>query len=346
MGVEVSEVSYDEEAAWDGCVAKYRDATLFHNLAWRRAVESVYGHRPYYLAARRRGHIVGVLPLFCVGNRFLGRSLVSVPYGVGGGVLADDTEARRALCDASIALANRLGCASVQFRSQRANLPGVPLDERYYGFRRVLPGSVAGLETFLPRKARACARNARTKYGLKVHYGDDHLPTVWNLYALNMRRLASLAYPIRFFERLVAQHPGRHLVSVISRDDKPLAGLVTFMFRDTVYPYFYGACQDARRYGAAHLAYASLMEWAVRAGYRVFDFGRSRRGNAGSADFKRFCGFDPKPLGYQTYVAPGRKPVDLTPGNRKIRLVRRVWPMLPTRVTNPLSAVLSKYIPG
>ncbi len=344
--IDVSEACHDDAAAWDGCVAKHRDATLFHNFAWRRAVEDVYGHDPYYLAARRRGRIVGVLPMFRMGGPLIGRTLVSVPYGVGGGILADDDQARRALYQAGVALADRLDCRSIQFRSLRPNLPGVPQDNRHYTFRRMLPASAADLADWLPRKARASARNARRKYKLTVHYGDDHLRAVWKLYALNMRRLASLAYPLRFFERLLVHHSGRHLVSLVSRHDKPVAGLVTFTFRDTVYPYFYGANREARQCGAAHFVYSSLMEWAVRAGYRTFDFGRTRRDNIGSIEFKRLCGFTPRPLGYQTYAAPGRPPSDLTPGNPRIRLARYLWPRLPLCVTNPLGAALSKCVPG
>jgi hypothetical protein len=39
------------------------EATVDHSWAWRSIFEDVFGHRTVYLAARRDGAVVGVLPL-------------------------------------------------------------------------------------------------------------------------------------------------------------------------------------------------------------------------------------------------------------------------------------------
>jgi hypothetical protein len=118
------------------------------------------------------------------------------------------------------------------------------------------------------------------------------------------------------------------------------------MFRDTVMPYFIGTTDDARRCSAAHFIYLTVMERAVACGYRIFDFGRSRRDNSGSYNFKRFNGFEPRPLGYQIYTAPGAKAPDLSPDSRKFQLVRRFWPRLPLWMTRMAGGYLAKHIPG
>jgi len=84
----------------------------------------------------------------------------------------------------------------------------------------------------------------------------------------------------------------------------------------------------------------------VAAGYRVFDFGRSRRDNAGSYDFKRFCGFEPRPLAYQYYVPPGCAPPKMSPSDGRYRVARRVWPRLPLAVTRLVGGWLSRHLPG
>ena len=98
-----------------------------------------------------------------------------------------------------------------------------------------------------------------------------------------MRRLGSINYPFRFFESLVHNTPGGHLVSLVLDGDRPVAGLVSFLFRDTVIPYFAGCDERVNRLGGNHLAYLSLMERAVEMGFRIFDFGRSRTANSGSS---------------------------------------------------------------
>ncbi len=334
------------ERDWDVFVRSHPEGTLFHTSSWRRAVEEVFPHEPVYLTARRGTRLVGVLPMFLVNSRLAGRMLVSVPYGVGGGILAEDGEAAERLFVEARAVAEEAGCRSIDFRSERAQVPSLPVVETYAGFKRTLPERVEDVLGFLPRKARAAARHARDRYRLTAVYGDEHLHEVWRLYALNMRRLGSIVYPPAFFRRLVAHTPGKHWVMLVRWGNRPVAGLLTFLFRDTVMPYFFGCTPEARRCHAANFTYLKTMERAVAAGYRQFDFGRSRRDNPGSFNFKRFQGFEPRPLGYQVWTPPGRTPPDLSPTQKRIRFARRIWRHLPLWMTNRLGAWASKHIPG
>lgn len=331
---------------WDEYVQAHAEGTFFHQVGWRNAVWNSFGHRDLYLVAVRDERIVGGLPLFLVKSRIAGRLLVSVPYAVGGGILADDDEVSRALFEEGKRLVHMHECVAMDLRSERAAVTGVPIVEGYVGFTRRLPDSSREVPGWLPRKARAAARNARNKFGLTVSYGDHHLDEVWRLYSLSMRRLGSLAYPRSFFECLLAETPGRHWVSVVSRNGRPVAGLVTFLFRDSVMPYFIGTTDDARRCSAANFIYLTVMERGVEHGYRLFDFGRSRRGNAGSFDFKRFHGFAPRPLQYQSYLRKGCAAPHLSPDSPRYRLARRIWRRLPLIVTQSLGAAIAKHVPG
>jgi hypothetical protein len=121
---------------------------------------------------------------------------------------------------------------------------------------------------------------------------------------------------------------------------------VTFLIRDRVMPYFFGASREARRCSAANFVYFCTMQRAVAAGFRVFDFGRSRQDNPGSYDFKRFHGFEPRPLEYQRYLAPGYAAKSLSPSDHRFHWARRVWPVLPLRLTQLLGARLARHVPG
>jgi len=333
-------------ARWDEYVRGHPEGSFFHLDGWREAVKASFGHRDDYLVARRGDRIVGVLPMFLVKSMASGRMLVSVPYGVGGGILADDKFAASDLLEAAKDLARDDRAGVIDFRSSKAAVAELPVVDRYVGFRRELPGSSSDVLGWLPRKARAAARNARNKYGLTVSFGDDHLQDVWRMYSLSMRRLGSLNYPRAFFRTLIERSLNHHMVSIVHRRGEPVAGLLSFMFNRTVMPYFIGTTDQARTCSAANFIYLTLMQRAVDEGYRTFDFGRSRRDNKGSFDFKRFCGFSPEPLEYQYYTPPGRTPPDLTPGNPRVRLVREIWKRLPLGVTRPAGAYLARHLPG
>lgn len=335
-----------EHGAWDDYVLAHPQATFFHQLLWREVVRDVFGHQDCYLVALRDGRIAGVLPMFLVASRLAGRLLVSVPYGVGGGVLADDDTVVNALAREAISIAERRNCRSIDLRSEQASVPGWSVVDRYMTFRRELPDSPAEVLGWLPRKARAAARNGRKKFGLEILHGNKYLKQVWNLYTLSMRRLGTLSYPYSFFRKTVEHTPNGHVVSLATWNGRPVAGLLSFVFRDRVMPYFLGTSTDARRCSAANYIYLCLMEWAVEEGLRVFDFGRSRVDNTGSSDFKRFQGFTPTPMSYQNYLLPGQSPPKLSPADARYRLARKVWPHLPLWLTKAVGARLAVHLPG
>ncbi|MBI1825629.1 MAG: FemAB family PEP-CTERM system-associated protein [Planctomycetes bacterium] len=341
----IEAIGPDREESWDEFVEAHPDGTLFHTLAWRNIVSSVFRHKPYYLAVHSSGRITGVLPLFFVKSIFGGRMLVSVPYAVSGGILAEDEVSSRRLWQEAMRLARELRCSVIDLRSASAGVPELPVIHRYVGFARPLPKHPHEVLDSLPRKARAAARNAREKYGLTVCHRNTNLRTIWNLYSRNMRRLGSLAYPFSLFCAIRSHMQNSHWVSVVHREGRPVASLVTLLYRDRVMPYLAGFSDEARDCSAANFLYLTLMERSVTEGYRIFDFGRSRIDNHGSFDFKRFQGFEPTPLEYQQWN-PGGNAVNLSPSNPAFSFGRGIWSHLPLSVTQLLGGFLVQHIPG
>ncbi|MGB0716495.1 MAG: GNAT family N-acetyltransferase, partial [Phycisphaerae bacterium] len=216
----------------------------------------------------------------------------------------------------------------------------------YAGFKKRLPEDVSDVLVSLPRKARAAARQGRKKFSLTISYGIQHLPAVYQLYADSMHRLASLNYPYQFFEELHTSFKNDMWVSLVRWDDRPVAGLITFAFRDTVMPYFVGLSDNARQCHAANFIYLCTMERAVARGYSYFDFGRSRIDNTGSYNFKRFHGFEPRTLGYQFHTMPGNRPVSLSASSSRFSIARKLWTWCPRVVTKRLGARLAYHLPG
>lgn len=284
--------------------------------------------------------------MFDVRSVVASRMLVSMPYATYGGILADDASAADALFRRAVDIAEKSGIHTIDLRSRTAAVSALPTIETHATFRRELPVSVEDAPQVLPRKARAAARQAEKKHALTVEFDAGALGIVWRLYSRSMRRLASPNYPFRFFESLRDALGDRLLVQLVRCEGRPVGGLVTFLHRSTLMPYFLGLDERERLYGLSHFIYLKCMEWGVARGYREFDFGRSRCDNKGAFDFKRHCGFEPTTLQYQRYTTPGTIAPDLSPGSPKWAVARRVWRGLPLAVTRPLGGWLAKSIPG
>ncbi len=333
-------------AKWDRFVREHAGGSLFHLTAWLNAVEQTFGHIARHFVALRSNDIVGVLPLFEIKSLFGGRMLVSVPYAVAGGIVADDREAIDALWNHVRALGEEIDANFIDLRSEKAQVEGLRQVQGYMGFRKTLPAHASEVLGWLPRKARADARNARNKHGLTVEFSQRRTVNVWRLYCRNMRRLASINYPLQFFERLVDGFGADAIVQVVRKDSRIIGGLVSFRFGETLLPYFVGCDERFNRCKTNHYIYMTAMECAVELGCTVFDFGRTRSDNKGSYNFKRFFGFEPTPLEYQRYVYRSKALPNLTPSNPKIQLVRQLWKHMPMSFCKAAGARLSKHLPG
>ncbi len=336
--------------SWNAYVAAHPDGTIQHLFGWMQAVSETFGHEAFALRAVRDGAVCGVLPLALVRSLLAGPMLVSVPYGIYGGPLADDDGVARRLIAEARYLCDRVGAGRIDLRTPCALNCDLPTCDDYVTFRRDLPPCADDVPAWLPRKARAAARQAEARARLSVECGLDRLGEFWTLYSRSMRRLGSINYPLRFFERLIAaiepRRPGSCQVQIVRCDGRPAAGLLTFHFGRVATPYVSGWDERVDVYGLNQFLYAHSMRHAVRAGCRVYDFGRSRRANVGAAAFKRFFGFEPTPLAYHRWSRRDGAGAWLSPGDARWSAPRRIWRRLPLAVTRPLGAWLARSIPG
>jgi len=336
----------EAERDWQHFVCSQPDATLYHEMAWRRAVEACFPHRAHYLIARRGTTVAGILPLFEIRSYFSPTFLLSVPYATYGGIAATDNTVAQSLFDAVCELREKIGAASIQLRSKRASVAGLPVQRTHASFQGLLPECESDVPSVYPRKARAAARQAGRRYPLTLESQTNNLPEVWRLYARSMRRLGSPNYPLRFFQALQQGLGERCVVQLLRLEGRPVAGLVSFVFKDTIMPYFVGVDERVTLYGLTHYLYQQCMLEGVRRGCRVFDFGRTRYDNKGPFDFKRHCGFEPTPLEYQTLVPSGARQPELSPTSARWQLARRLWRHLPLSITRPVGAWAARSIPG
>lgn len=348
-GLQVERLNVDDDRHcldWARLLDADPEATIFHEPGWSRAARSAFGHPLHTLAVRRGGRLTGILPLVEIRSRLFGHRLISLPYATGGGILATDGESSAALAQAAESLAAHCRAAVVELRSRRVLAGRWRTVDRHVEFVRELPSAAGAVEAMLPRKARAAARQAREREGLRVRHADCDLALVWGLYSRSMRRLGSINYPRRFFFELAAAFSKRLWVTTVWKGRQPVGGVLSFIDRATIRPYFAGFDERLRCTGSANWLYLALMQRAAEAGLRYFDFGRTRADNHGSIEFKRNQGFEQHPLAYQVYMLPGRPPLDLSPGNPRFALARRLWTRLPLALTRPLGAWLARSIPG
>jgi FemAB-related protein (PEP-CTERM system-associated) len=336
------------EAAWDRYVRSAPDATFFHQLGWRWLVERCFGHRAHYLVARRNGSIAGVLPLFEMKSLLFGHSLVSIPFAIGGGLVADDTQAAGALLAEAQSLAEGLGVDYLELRSERPVEHALAADlvtkDLYVTFRSDLTlGEDAWLKRMERKRRQMMNYVARAGFSWRVA-GIEELPLFYRLFSESMRHHGTPVYPKLFLQEILDRHPEQTHLFFVSHEGKTVAGTLTILFRDVIMPFYAGADRTLRPRGVDDYLYLSILRWGRENGFRMFDFGRSKRGT-GAYAFKARWGMDEVPLAYQYHLVRSRELPNVSPANPKYHALIRVWQKLPLSVTQVLGPRIIRRIP-
>jgi len=329
-------------ARWDAFVAGCADATFFHKAGWQEIVNTVFRHPTYFLYAERGGQIEGVLPLAHVKSMFFGNALVSLPFAVYGGVVANSHEAAKALESEAQVIAKDLGVDHLELRNIEQRHVDWPTQDLYVRFRKVLAPEVAANMLSIPRKQRAMVRKGIMN-GLRSEI-DTTVERFFSLYADNVHRHGTPAMPKRYFEALLKVFGNDcEVLTVVDHDGRPLSSVLSFYFRNEVLPYYAGDDRSARDLAANDFKYWELMRRSCERGIQVFDYGRSKQGT-GSYSFKKNWGFEPKALHYEYCLFRHDSIPQNNPNNPKYRLLIAVWRRMPIELANWLGPFIVRNL--
>jgi len=333
-----------ERARIDSYVRAHPDATPFHLTGWNVAVALACGQTAHCLIAEHAdGTLAGVLPLTEIRSPLFGKALVSAGFAVDGGILTSRDAIADALAASAWAMAERLGCPSLELRGGPAPGEGWIVDETtYLGFSRDLAKDDEAELLAIPRKQRADVRKSLdADLDIAIGSTPQDLAMHYAVFSESVRNLGTPVFPAKLF-RAVATELGEHAdVVTVSKDGKPHASVFSLYLNGTVYPFWGGGTREARALKANDRLYYELMRHARSRGCTRYDFGRSKAGT-GVAAFKKNWGFEGVPLRYAKRVAAGETPREMNPMSPKYRLQVAVWKKLPLWLANAMGPVIAK----
>jgi FemAB-related protein (PEP-CTERM system-associated) len=328
---------------WDRFVMASPQATFFHKEGWRRVVEAAFGHKSHYLLAEIDGEIQGVLPLIRQRSLLFGDALISTPFCVYGGVASSQDAVRSALESAAAELADELGVAYLECRNRRKSNSTWPGKDLYCSFSKTISSNPEENLAAIPRKQRAEVRRGLKK-GLLGEVDQDLAGACYDIYSQSVRNLGTPVFSRNYFSILKSVFGDECDGLVVRHEGKAVAAVVNFYFRNEVLPYYGGGSHEARRLGATHYMYWDLMRHASQErGATLFDFGRSKQGS-GSFAFKKYFGFEPKPLYYQYHLVGDNPIPDLSPNNPKYQFFISMWKRLPLSISRWLGPGIAKNL--
>src|SRR6266853_277902 len=342
--MKIIEYSDEMRAQWDHYVLHHPQGTLFHLTAWQRVIARSFGYKPLYLVAVEGMDIRGVLPLFLVSNPLMGRTLISTPFAVYGGVCASDTAAQEALVTAASKLAHEQKVEYLELRLREAGPSnGFQTKELYVSFDTAIEPDSERLLKGLPRDTRYMIRKGQ-KAGLRVTRGNHQVGIFYEIYAQSVRNLGTPVFARKFFRVLLEELGETAEISVVWKGDSAVASVLSFRFRDWILPYYGGSTLEGRHCAANNFMYCQLLESARQRGIRNFDFGRSKLGT-GADHFKADWNMRERPLPYQFHLVKRREMPNFSPANPRFKRVTELWRKIPFPVTKFIGPALVKLFP-
>jgi FemAB-related protein (PEP-CTERM system-associated) len=330
--------------AWDQFVEDHPEGSFFHQTGWKRVMEKTYNYKPFYFCTKRADRITGIAPSFLISNWATGKRLISLPFAVYGGICATDLETENALFNHLEGLAAELDVAYLEVRNRKGDLrPGYHANPRYATFTLPIVADTETIYKSLPKDIRYMIRKGE-KAGLRAQRGLDQLDVFYELMALNLRRLGTPAFPRELFENLIREYPRQVDLTVVYSGNEPMAGGMSFFFREWMQPYYIGSKTEAKTLAANNYLWWELIKLASQKGCSVFDFGRSKK-DSGNYDFKKKWTSRIESLAYQMRLVGRTDVPDFPPMNPKFELATSLWKKMPLGLTRAIGPRIVRWFP-
>jgi FemAB-related protein (PEP-CTERM system-associated) len=207
-----------------------------------------------------------------------------------------------------------------------------------------LPSSSEALWKSFDSKLRAQIRRPQ-KAGATYRLGGAELfSDFYAVFARNMRDLGTPVYPRAFFREILGEFAREARICIVDLAGRPVAAGLVLTHRSTMEIPWASSLREANRESVNMLLYFAVLEAAVKAGCKQFDFGRSTK-DAGTYRFKAQWGAQPQQLNWHYWLAHGQTPPQISPSNPKYRLAIALWRRLPLPIANFLGPHIVKNLP-
>jgi serine/alanine adding enzyme len=335
---------------WDSFVSSNPLASVYHLTAFKKSVETTYGHTSHYLINKEEEKVTGVLPLFHIKSFFLGNALVSLPFCDYGGVVADDQKVRESLISAAFNLAEKLSCSYIELRQTGKMTFSDSLDKQFFStcseekvrMRLNLAGSGADQFSQFPAKLRSQIRKPRKEGCVAKVGGEELIDDFYSVFTHNMRDLGSPVHSRKMMVSMLKYHKEHCRLFVVYHNNQPVACSLTAGFRDTLVNPWASFMRMYQKIAPNMLLYWEMLLYAINAGYDYFDFGRSSVGE-GTFKFKAQWGAQPEQLYWYKLSKTEQEQDSSLDESKKGRFIN-IWRKVPLPLTKLAGPVLRKHL--
>jgi Acetyltransferase (GNAT) domain len=345
------QVDPTQDARWAELVERHPGASVFHSVAWLKALRRTYGYEPVaFTTSSPSGELKNGLVFCQVDSRLTGHRLVSLPFSDHCEPLFDSAEEVSFLILYLQATLERKQWKYLEVRPINVNfgqtdngvgfVPTATYLLHTLDLRPDLDNVFRNLDKDSVQRRVQRAQQA----GLVEKRGnsDDLLKEFYRLLAITRRRHHVPPPPYAWFQNLIHCQGEALEIRLAYQSETPIAAILTLRFKDIVY-YKYG-CSDARfnKFGAIPWLLWNAIAAAKSCGANEFDMGRTEENNAGLLAFKNHWDPNPKQLVYWRFP-DGSHSFDSV-DDWKLKMAKRAFSHMPSGLLTITGKLLYRHI--
>ncbi|MGV7223008.1 MAG: hypothetical protein ACQ9MH_15940 [Nitrospinales bacterium] len=340
MHVIVADDSLKE--AWEQYVEN-RPTIAWQSWEWFNVVRKHYSVKFYPLVAVSDSEICGVLPLYRVKTISGRNKLISVPYAVAGGIVADSEDAESLLLAKAIELYKSLDCGNIIFKQYKHKVRGdLRVDDNFYNRELDLTQIISSLWDNLAEENKTNIELARN-YSLNLEYPSADLSRFYELLLLHHRNSGIPCVSKKWIRDLIRFK--MYSIALLKMGDKIVAGTMVKEHKKTVsFPFTCIPDSSDESTMFAYQLYWQLIEKFVESGKEIFHSGRIPKTNQTYA-YRLGWGGKMYDYYYQYFPNDTSKVEYSNKRGRKREILSAVWRKLPIWLTKILGPHVVKQFP-
>lgn len=350
-----------ENHLWNQYVYRNKYSTVYHRAEWRNIIKDSYGHQSIYIVAKEAKEggkevICGILPLILIDSSLFGTGLYSMPFCDLGGMIADNLSCEIALMNAAIHIANRRRIDTIELRQSIENGFGFEELKKHSAYKMDISVKDDKVRMLLelPESAEVLLKSFKSKlrnqikkpikYGLKAKVGGkEMIDDFYKVFATNMRDLGSPVHSKRMISNTMKKFADTAQIVTVYLRTQPVATGLIIGYKNMMFNPWSSALHQYSRLSGNMLLYWTMLTYACEKGYRIFDFGRSTRGE-GTYKFKEQWGAKEERINWIVINTGDRSKKTGSPEKHKYRKFIKIWKKMPIRISMLVGPMLRKNI--
>ena len=329
---------------WEQYLHDTPNSIAWQSYEWSTVLKKHYRFDFHPLAVCDGSGIRGILPLYHLKSLFGKDILLSVPYAVAGGIVADNDEARDMLLEKAIEISKMYNSCCISLKQYKIKIERqLRTDGNYYNRELDLASGMDEIWNGLSETNRQQIETSRN-FDFKLEYPSDDLDIFYNILLTHQHSRGIPCVGKKWIKDLIGFR--MYSLAVLKMDGIVVAATMIKEFKDTVsFPFTCVPDKNGNTGVAEYRLYWELITRFVTEGKRIFHSGRIPR-NDRTDPFRLGWGGVQYDYYYQYYPDSNKTKTEYSKRKgRKRDLFESCWKKMPRGLAGFLGPYIVRQFP-